>query len=523
MKRAASLAAAGGIAAGAAFWGGAWGLLAWVGFVPLYFACDGLRPRAAFFCGWVFGVAFWATAAYWTLDASAFVMGAAPWKAAPAGAAAWVVWGLPWAGAAAAAASLGSARKRALALAAASVAAECFWCYLYPPALALTQLVHLPAVQSVSVFGLGGIAWLIHGFNAAVFLAARGGAPVRPRFASLAAMIALGALNEGFGRARLSRAGLAADASVRVAVLQGAIPSPRRRSPDFRFKNVEVYRRLIAEALERDPGIELFVWPQDAYEHTIRLGRSDADLYGIDFQSFVARDLPFSRSMILGVYGTRPVRTADGKVVRKRHRAAVLKRPDGGYGGFTAKRHPTPFSETMPFSRFVPALKRLSRVFERVDRGPRRVLDTASGARVGVLICYDAVLRDSARLFVHRGATLLVGMSNDAWSSSSRMHEQNLGLYVLRALETNRSLVRAVGTGVSAVVDPYGRIVERLDFGRRGVITVDVPLRSSVSPNAAIGDWPYYLAPLVLLLLLLVDLWPPRLTLPEGAVKLRKE
>jgi apolipoprotein N-acyltransferase len=80
------------------------------------------------------------------------------------------------------------------------------------------------------------------------------------------------------------------------------------------------------------------------------------------------------------------------------------------------------------------------------------------GGRFGVLICYEGIFPALTRQFVADGADFLVNVTNDAWYGRSSAPYQHLAQATLRAVENRVPLVRAANTGISAVVDPTGRI-----------------------------------------------------------------
>ncbi len=82
---------------------------------------------------------------------------------------------------------------------------------------------------------------------------------------------------------------------------------------------------------------------------------------------------------------------------------------------------------------------------------------------------------------------MLATITNDGWYGDSAAPRQHLALAILRAAEARRYLVRAANTGISAVIDPYGRLVTRLGFGREGLITAEVRPGSDVTPAVAYG------------------------------------
>jgi apolipoprotein N-acyltransferase len=81
------------------------------------------------------------------------------------------------------------------------------------------------------------------------------------------------------------------------------------------------------------------------------------------------------------------------------------------------------------------------------------------GHKIGVLICYEGILSDAARMYKKESTELLVNITNDAWFGETSAPFQHLSMTVFRAVETRLYLVRAANTGISAIIDPRGKIV----------------------------------------------------------------
>jgi apolipoprotein N-acyltransferase len=110
--------------------------------------------------------------------------------------------------------------------------------------------------------------------------------------------------------------------------------------------------------------------------------------------------------------------------------------------------------------------------------------------RLGVSICHEILFPDVVSRSVEDGADVLVNVSNDGWldGGSGVASRQHFAMAVFRAVETRRYLVRAATTGVSGVVDPYGRITKALPPGTGGVLTASVAGRTALTPYVRFGD-----------------------------------
>ena len=171
-----------------------------------------------------------------------------------------------------------------------------------------------------------------------------------------------------------------------------------------------------------------------------------------------------------------------------RNRAYLLG-PDGTLAGRYDKVQLLAFGEYMPFSNWIPQLKGLVegvgdfRPGEKIE--PLCWEDTC----FGVLICFEAILKPISREFVDKGAEFLVNITNDAWFGDTSCPEQHLMLSAFRAVENRTWLVRVANTGISAFVDPVGRILHRTAVFQKAVRVCRIDRMEGSSFYGRWGDW----------------------------------
>jgi len=155
------------------------------------------------------------------------------------------------------------------------------------------------------------------------------------------------------------------------------------------------------------------------------------------------------------------------------------------------KMHLVPFGEYVPWSWLFFFVEKISTGVGDYQPGSRVVVSRLeSGEKVGVFICYEAIVPNLVRRFVAEGAEVLVNITNDAWFGHTAGPYQHFQAARLRAVEEGMPLVRAANTGISAVVDSYGRVVGRLGLGEVGVLDAPLPpAPASPTPMARLGDW----------------------------------
>lgn len=504
------LVGAAGALSGMGYWPGSWGVLAWLILIPLLWVIEEETPAASFFWGWWYGGVLCAAGIPWLLDFLRRFLDVSFAEAACWFAAVCAYHGLSWALACWAARALAEAfRLRwglepsaalAAAFVPAMVAAEGYFPALFPSGLADTQYFHLPAVQMIEISGMAGLAWLVAGFNAAAYAALRSWGPSGPgrvRAAILAGLAAVLLVNDWWGQRRMDRIDaevsrrMAAGRSLGVGIVQAPLPSDLSRPPGRFAQNLPLYNELTAQALAGG-GLDLVIWPESTYAGLVEYGSEAgaAEIAGRPLAEALAADIPHPVPLLLSAVG----KSSEGE-----HNISILTGPFREPWGIAEKGHLIAFGEYMPLGKLLPFLRALSPRTAGLTPGRRQhLLWGVEGAGLGVLICYEDLMADVARRHVLMGANLLVNQTNDAWFDRGMAPEQHLRLSALRAVETRRYLLRAVTSGVSAVVSPSGRVLSRIPARAQGVIVEKVALMDLRTFGAAAGRAFYHLAGLVL-------------------------
>jgi apolipoprotein N-acyltransferase len=144
----------------------------------------------------------------------------------------------------------------------------------------------------------------------------------------------------------------------------------------------------------------------------------------------------------------------------------------------------------VPFGEYVPPL------FSFVNRITKEVGDFTPGTRVvvfpdhvGAFICYESAFPDLVRKFAQNGADVFFNLSNDGYFGNSEAYEQHLSLVRMRAAENARWIVRATNDGITATVDPTGRVTEKLHRGRQLSGTMHYGTSTTQTFYTRHGDW----------------------------------
>lgn len=269
---------------------------------------------------------------------------------------------------------------------------------------------------------------------------------------------------------------------LRASVLQANIPQAIKWDPEARLMIAEAYLELTLEHMDSD----LIVWPETAlpdFLHQIR-----APL----IEPLAERARTEGAEIVLGlpVMDLESGRYFNGLL-------AIGSRED-----LYAKRHLVPFGEFLPFKSWLGPLVDLFEV-PMSDFSPgddRRPLLNVGAHQAGVSICYeDAFPAEVIQALPE--AAYLINVSNDAWFGDSLAPPQHLEIARMRALETGRDLLRATNTGISAIIDHRGRLIDTLPSFVRGAVTAEIRPRQGATPFSRFGNAPTVWLALALLLL----------------------
>jgi apolipoprotein N-acyltransferase len=140
------------------------------------------------------------------------------------------------------------------------------------------------------------------------------------------------------------------------------------------------------------------------------------------------------------------------------YNSALIVSADGARVGRYDKIHLVPFGEYIPFKRLIFFARKLTGRVSEFTRGDERKVFRLNGHRYGVFICYEAVFADEVRQFSQLGAEVLVNISDDGWYGDTSAPWQHLNMARMRAIENRRWILRDTNNGITAAIDPYGRV-----------------------------------------------------------------
>ncbi|MBA3913742.1 MAG: apolipoprotein N-acyltransferase [Acidobacteriales bacterium] len=185
------------------------------------------------------------------------------------------------------------------------------------------------------------------------------------------------------------------------------------------------------------------------------------------------------------------------------YNSAALVSPAGEWTARYDKIHLVPFGEYVPFKPVFSFAGGLTEAVGDFTSGATRKPLDAGGTKLGTFICYESIFPDEVRQFANQGAQVLVNLSNDGWYGDSGAYAQHLKQSRMRAVENARWLLLDTNTGVTAVADPYGRIVAAIPRKQRAVLDAPYQLLSQTTFYTRHGDWFAYLCAIISLAALL--------------------
>jgi apolipoprotein N-acyltransferase len=175
------------------------------------------------------------------------------------------------------------------------------------------------------------------------------------------------------------------------------------------------------------------------------------------------------------------------------YNSALVVDAGGERVGRYDKIHLVPFGEYVPFQRFLTFARKLTGRVSSFTRGDERrvfILSNQDGAkhRYGVFICYEAVFADEVREFARLGAEALVNISDDGWYGDTSAPWQHLNMARMRAIENRRWILRDTNNGITAVIDPYGRVRQSIPRHQTDALPAEFGFRDDVTFYTAHGD-----------------------------------
>jgi len=459
-----------------------WEFLAWVAFLPLFHAIKGKSPQVGFKIGFLAGLVHYATLLYWMAGVME-TYGQLPIVVSWSILFLLVLYLSLYPAAFALLVTHLQTRSEAYLWIAPFlwVALEYMRAFLlsgFPwENLGYSQYSQLHLIQISDILGVYGLSALVVAVNAAIF--ELWGAIGQRHTCSWKAILAVALAVAAFlwyGTWRMSKVeNIAKTAPKRtVALVQGNIDQTKKWLPSFQGETVQRYGRLSLAVLQSRP--DLIVWPETAlpfyFLHDEALTRQVVELVRACRVHFLVGSPSFRKC---------------GQEMHW-YNSAYLLDPTGRVLGKYDKVHLVPYGEYVPLKRFFPFLGKLVKAVGDFRPGNKGHLLSLEGEKLGVLICFEVIFPELARAMCQKGAQLLVSITNDAWFGTSSAPYQHLSMAVFRAVENHVALARAANTGISAFIDPVGRILDSTPLFEEAVRARPLPMMGQKTFYARFGN-----------------------------------
>jgi len=453
---------------------------AWIALVPLFMALTGCSSRRAFLLSWAAGFCYFGIIFQWGL-----IFGFSVWLAIC------LLMGFYTGICGAVTAPFLSSGKSAVRI----ICPALVWVsYEYIRSIgplglnwgsiSYSQYTFLPLIQIVSITGMYGITFMIVFFNTAVneavmtLLLRREAGQGNHRLGRasvisivIAILLPIVSICWGFGRISSDRSKEKHYPSLRISTIQPSLDMCLQCDASVQRMTLATLEELTSRG--QAEGGTLFLWPE-----------ASVPTYFPNNIQVTKRICNFAAQRRIYLLAGAPYMGRDAHIYNE----AYLISPQGTIVEGYAKRRLVPFSENLPFSRYLRKYHPFNK-FSDVEPGNAWKTFATPMARFGALICFESDFPYIARLNIRQGAQFLAVLANDAWFERSSAASHHLSWGVFRALENHANVVQSANTGISAFIDYNGRIRSSTEIYTRTVLTDEIVLQPAGTLYTCAGDY----------------------------------
>jgi apolipoprotein N-acyltransferase len=434
--------------------------LAFVGWVPLLWAIHDRPRRHAFFYGWIAGFVSVFIGFFWMSELLTRFAGFGLVPAAAITALFGLALGLQWALPAWATTALRERTGRPTLL-----LFPMTWAFvevllsmvsIFPVHMALSWAWQPLWIQTAELGGAVTVSFVMVAINAALWELLRhylDRHELDRKAAAIAAAWLIGVPAYGAIRIAQVEAQMEAAPKLDIGVAQGNFGIETYATPGMKPVILRELQRVTANL--QHEGADVVIWGETAYPYNRFSRQHEKDLPRKDPRR-IQRD--FDVPVIVGLV-TRDATRANPYAWN----TAWVLDADGRWGDRYDKNYPLMFGEAAPpgvdpewYLEKIPSASHL-------NRGEGAEAIEAAGYRFGALICYEDILGSFTRDVANERVNAIVNLTNDSWFGQTREQAEHLGLAVFRTVEHRKALLRSVNAGISAYIDPTGRVVARTE------------------------------------------------------------
>lgn len=334
-----------------------------------------------------------------------------------------------------------------------------------------SQTEYLPLIQFASLTGAYGVSFWLVVINTIVFWAIYRWRRGKYLLLLLVPLIAVPYL---YGKRVIPQSSLPGD--LKVALIQPNMEPDVKWDSRFVDLNFEVLIDLTRQASEERP--DLAIWPETA-----------TPCYLMKQKEYYQKVRDLVDELGIPLLTGSPDYAYQGGEEYQYFNSAFYFVPGTAEIQRYSKMQLVPFSEKIPYDEKISLLRRIN--FGEADFTPGRhyTLFPHPQGNFAVLICFESIFPQLAREFYLRGADFLVVITNDGWFGRTPAPYQHAQIAIFRAIENRISIARCANTGVSMLIDPFGRTSNRTPIFVKESVVVDLPLWEGGTFYARRGEW----------------------------------
>ncbi len=330
--------------------------------------------------------------------------------------------------------------------------------------LAYTQHKNLPLLQISSITGHCGVSLLVISANSALLALIKN---LRNPFSKelLTPIITVAALTISllfWGNHRIEEQKRAADSIAHVLLFQGNLSPAEKWLSGDRHQKISLFCDETLQAVrtcKNKP--DIVIWPETA-----------VPAYLLDERRYRKKVLSLSAELSLPILTGTLVMEPNNRSTH--YNGLVLFPPDGEIGNCYKKIKLVPFGEMIPFEDRIPLLSKIELGQGSYSPGSEYTIFNSGDVSFGGVICFESLFPSHFRRIVKQGAQFMVVVTNDAWFGESSAPYHHAAVSSFRAIENCVSVARCANTGISCIVDPWGRIYNATGIFTREIVNGDM-------------------------------------------------
>lgn len=482
--------------------------LMWISHIPVLYWLKGRSTKFGFYWGYLTGIIINAGGYYWIAELSQTFGGLPIWMGfiilmlhSLLVGFIWAVWGML-------VCALSKRYTVQWVAPTAMVCAEFFMPRIFPAYMGNCQYPFLEIMQIADIFGMGAVTWILYRFNTelseAVYRWRQKIRFERIHLQRIIITVFLVVTPYIYGVIRIPQVDQAMQdaAKIKVGVVEADIGILSTESRSKRQNHLLILQQMSQQLAQQ--GAELIIWSESAYRvrgfstHTQKMPVTDLPLvddYRIDLAEEVSRSdrsAPLRGFKTALLFGASSYQRQKGQKTKRYNSAWLIDKESQVLGRYD-KIYRLVFGEYIPLGETFPKIYNLLPYASHTSKGESvhsLTLPREDGTQInlGILICYEGIIPEFNRGLLDSNPDMLINITNDDWFGLSAERYLHFVLALPRAIESRRPMIRSTLTGVSAIIDANGRILDWTSPKDPEVLLGDIPLMRAPTLYMSIGD-----------------------------------